>query len=554
MFVANPVSPLKETPTTPDRLSRKSVAIFLLFGLTMMTLGLGREYRVLTAHEIINVQPAREMIQSGDWIVPKIGGYPIREAKGPLTIWIIAVGMLITGSEAEWVGRVIAIIASLLTSWTMASLAARWYGNRIGLLVGLMQVTMLYVLKIGRLAECDPFLMVSVVAAMSCFARACVDSPQGRNASVWLNVGFFAAIGISFLFKTFVGPVLIFLSCFSYIGIRREWSLLRFFLSPLGWFLLLALTLTWPIVYQLNHPHFITYLQEHYLSRVSGNLGGVKPFYHYALALPLMMLPWFPFCVLALWYGWRHGLFKQPLWQFILAWVIPGVLLFSCSSCKYDHYLAPLLPPLTIISALGLCHYLAWRYNGARSGYVWLSLLTLTMFGVGVGCLLWLKPLGYIPTVWLTTLMGIGCLVLLALEYQRLLAAHITSLFTLVWLGVVVVFVWVMPYHDNYRPHLAFIEHVNKEVPQGKSIHISYLNHQQHLYYLTPRIEIIGNTAPMDDRLKQNDGEMYFLAPELSFKQYQHLGEIEVLDTCPSHSMLPDRYRPVFFRLKAAND
>ncbi|HTW95112.1 MAG TPA: hypothetical protein VMD30_09980, partial [Tepidisphaeraceae bacterium] len=57
--------------------------VILLFGGTLYLIHLG-DRRVLTRHEVLAAEPAREMVQYGgtSWILPQIAGLP-RTAKPP---------------------------------------------------------------------------------------------------------------------------------------------------------------------------------------------------------------------------------------------------------------------------------------------------------------------------------------------------------------------------------------------------------------------------------------------------------------------------------------
>ncbi len=86
----------------PAHLSARSRLVILAFGLSMLLTGLGS--RVLTRHETLAAQPAREMLQLGHWIIPTIAGTP-RLLKPPTMSWTIAASMALFGRDAEWVAR-----------------------------------------------------------------------------------------------------------------------------------------------------------------------------------------------------------------------------------------------------------------------------------------------------------------------------------------------------------------------------------------------------------------------------------------------------------------
>src|ERR1700722_14027246 len=94
-------------PGPPRRnLSFRTRLIFLIYGLSLLLIHLG-DTRVLTRHEVLAAQPAREMLHEGTfarWMLPTLAGLP-RTAKPPGMMWLIAASMYLFRSESEWMAR-----------------------------------------------------------------------------------------------------------------------------------------------------------------------------------------------------------------------------------------------------------------------------------------------------------------------------------------------------------------------------------------------------------------------------------------------------------------
>ena len=105
----------------------------------MLLPGLGGSGR-LSYHEAFVAQGAREMLDSGSWAYPTIGGRPWLE-KPPLPWWLVAAAGRIAGGVDEAVARFPSAIAAALLVLGVAVLAARHYGPGIGLLAGAVQAT-----------------------------------------------------------------------------------------------------------------------------------------------------------------------------------------------------------------------------------------------------------------------------------------------------------------------------------------------------------------------------------------------------------------------------
>src|SRR5688500_18458076 len=176
-------------------LSGRSSVLVVGFGLLLLLPFLGSS-RAVSYHEMIFAQPAREMLAGGDWLQPRVADVA-NNHKPPLAHWLIAMAMLVTGSQSEFVVRLPSVVAALFTAWIVAGLAARWLGDRAGLLAGLIQLTTYYLLRFGKLAYADMLLCATVCGAIAAFMVAHVDSPHGRGASGWLGVAFYLAAGLS---------------------------------------------------------------------------------------------------------------------------------------------------------------------------------------------------------------------------------------------------------------------------------------------------------------------------------------------------------------------
>ncbi len=138
----------------------------LIAGLTALTVGvgLGGASR-LTYHEAFVAQAAREVIASGDWLVPTIGGQPWLE-KPPLLIWLVASLSWGTGGVTGWSARVPSALAATAVALGVAVLAARRWGPTVGLLAGLIQATTAWTVLRGRLGEADILLAALVTGLM----------------------------------------------------------------------------------------------------------------------------------------------------------------------------------------------------------------------------------------------------------------------------------------------------------------------------------------------------------------------------------------------------
>ncbi len=123
----------------------------------------------LGSHEGYAIVPAREMLLTGDYVVPRFGGMP-RLQKPPLIYWSILAAANVTGTLDITTARLPAAIAGLLLGGLICAWGYRWYGRAgaIGALAA--QLTSVYVLVFARKAEAD-LILVFLIAIRARDAR-----------------------------------------------------------------------------------------------------------------------------------------------------------------------------------------------------------------------------------------------------------------------------------------------------------------------------------------------------------------------------------------------
>jgi 4-amino-4-deoxy-L-arabinose transferase-like glycosyltransferase len=166
---------------------------------------------------------AREMVQTGDWIVPRQQGAPFL-SRPPLQNWAMATVGLIRGGIDEFAVRLPSAIAVLLTTLLIYGYS-RSFLNRLGSLAAASAfATFGQILELGRLGESDAMLTLFVSASLLVWHWGWMS---GRSA-VWCWIAGYGLAGLGTLVKGPQAPVYFAAPVAVYLILNGQWrQLLR---------------------------------------------------------------------------------------------------------------------------------------------------------------------------------------------------------------------------------------------------------------------------------------------------------------------------------------
>ena len=534
------------------RLSRRAALAIVAFGATLYGIHLG-DVRALTFHEIVFAQPAREMVREGRWLVPTIGGQPQFD-RTPVTAWCIAGAMKLFGSEAEWVVRLPAVVAAIATALMIGALGARWFGARIGLWAGLMQTTTYYALAMGRLAEADMLVCATVTAAMFAFAAAHVDGPLPRSQARWLPWAFHGAVAASFMVKWALGPAFVLAACLAYAAAARDRSVVKFLLNPGGVLVQLLIVVPWLAAAYHYHPTVVEHIYINHFRRFNGDMGMLEPWYSYTYDVPLLLLPWTPLIVPAVAARRARRAPIEPVWKLFAAWFVPGIVLLSCSSFHSRNYAIALMPPLSIVAAVGLEEYLRRRAASTRTAGKLLPAITIVAGCAAVAGLLRRRHADAEALAMLAGLVAAGLLLAQRFEAHRRFNHAAAALFATVWIVAVGAQTWVMPWHDSFRPLAELGRRVGDHAPADAVVHLVQLPEVQVPFYIDRRVRSWPRVEEFDSAGLARPSEPTYVVTSRDYvDRLAATARLEVLDAAERKSRLPqDRDRLVLLRVLPA--
>lgn len=334
----------------------KTLLVLLLVLALSLFVGLG-ERPVYKIQEVRIAETAREMLESGDWVVPRFNG-ELRLQKPPLPYWVTALSYRIAGIDAV-ATRLPAVLAGLSLALLLWAWARRELGMEAAANAAIVLVVSFLGLRYFRSGEADAWLLLCISAA--CWLG--FDIANGRGDALRRTL-FGLALGLGFLSK---GPAGLAIPLLALAGMafaeRRHGGWQRFsalfslpgvavmLLAAGGWYAWIFATL--PDAAQL---FFGRQIDETF---ISGN--HPKPLWWYLSNWLEFFAPWSVLIVPAAWMAYlRRGVPLPPLVRFAWIWLAVAFLLLTATVNKQTQYALLLAPPTAIV----LGHYLTVADGG----------------------------------------------------------------------------------------------------------------------------------------------------------------------------------------------
>jgi 4-amino-4-deoxy-L-arabinose transferase-like glycosyltransferase len=323
---------------------------------------------------------AREMIQTGDWLVPHFWYVPHFD-KPPMTYWLVALSLKIFGQN-EWAVRLPLALAGL-----SGALAAWFLGKSIGgrrvavWSVLILQSSLLY-FAMARMLTTDMFLTQFNAWAIYFLWRSWTSlcEPQTPRKYFWRwHLAGWLAIALGFLTKGPIALAIPLVALFVLLFIRRKTfpeKRLLFGGMLAGLVLFLAVAAPWFLAANARVPGTLNYMVFH---QAAGHVLGTTihsrrgfPGYFFVI-LSLGLLPW-SWLLGWLWRRehWRRmPSLQQDGWLLLNVWALFTFALFNVTHSKLAPYILPIFPALAVLLALRFFRDKETQEPGSPPGWIW---------------------------------------------------------------------------------------------------------------------------------------------------------------------------------------
>jgi 4-amino-4-deoxy-L-arabinose transferase-like glycosyltransferase len=412
--------------------------------------------------ETFYAQTAKEMLEDGNWVTPRIFGEPQYE-KPVLYYWLIMASYIAFGVN-EFSARLPSAVFAFLGVFGVFLIGKLLYSRRAGFLSAVVIATSLEYFVVGRGCVTDTVLTVCIVYTLFFFMAGWAG---GKKANYY---GAAISAALAVLTKGPIGlfipgaAILIYLTLtnqikFLFKKVPVFTSLLVFLAVALPWYIMVALSNGQTFVSEFFGFHNITRFvhPEH-------KIGDTPVFY-----VPVVLggiFPWSVFFLFAVWEMYRkkrtnkvHVLEEETSVKYpsvlLASWFLLVFLFFSVSRTKLVTYILPLFPAMAIITGKFLADLIAGRVSRSKiNKIVYLFVGVSLAAAVGAIVLVWHEYPGSEAVKGVFMASGIFLVCVAAASYflskGKFMACFMTIAFSVVML-IPPITVYIFPTVEEYE-------------------------------------------------------------------------------------------------------
>lgn len=374
---------------------------------------------VIDRDEARFAQASRQMLESGDWVIPRVQDRP-RLNKPPLIYWLQASSAWVMTAgdpsrDAIWMYRLpsaLAALGSVLITWRLTRAIS---GASTAFLAASCLALSPLVAFDAHQARADQLLLFCTTAAMACLWRCWRPAHAGRPVPLRWALAFWLALAAGVLAKGPITPLVAALTIAALSWLRRDWRWTLTLRPGVGLLILAAAVGPWvyAVARQVGFADYLSLVWRESAGRAAGSSEGhfAPPGTHTILLIALLWPaslttakavleslregwprrrpadPALPLLTRA-WRALADRRAGKPADAFLLAWALPSWVFFELFGAKLAHYPMPLYPALAILSARAAVAFSARRLQPPRlDALAWSAVGKLLGLGLMAYCI-----------------------------------------------------------------------------------------------------------------------------------------------------------------------
>lgn len=335
----------------------KDFVLVLMLSLCILVPFLGG-YPLLEPDEARYVEIPREMVATGDLIVPRLNGVIYIE-KPPLFYWVQTLAIKLFGIQEAPLRFFNALFAAL-TAGMLTVAGTLLFNRQTGLISAAILISSLLFYAMAHFITLDMTLSTMLTGALLSFLLGLQQAPSLQRRG-WFYTGYaFAALAV--LSKGLVGIVLPGAIIFLWLCFSGRWKELLNAYIPSGLILFLLIVLPWHLLMQARVSDFYDFyiIGQHFMRYATMASQRYQPAWFFIPILLLGLFPWVVFYIRALARLVGTAINARSLDStllYLMIWPTVIFIFFSVSHSKLVPYILPVIPPLALILGRDLATY-----------------------------------------------------------------------------------------------------------------------------------------------------------------------------------------------------
>ncbi len=329
--------------------TQKYIIFFLVIILSAIVLFTGLNASLRDWDESVYAQVAKESLDHSDWYNLYWNEKPFID-KPPLIFWLTRQVYKMSG-VGEWQARIASAVLGLMSVALVMLFGWHFISMGTGVLAALIMLGTPHFVKISKMGQLDvPVGFFIAVSLVSFYIGK-------KNPLCFLLSGFFT--GLAILTKWSVG----FLSPIAQVMLVLLPGYRLIIKNKLWWLSFLVTLLVcapWIIQQYLQYgdifaAHFLgSKILESVNSEIAGHGGSV---FYYVTKILRESRPWCFIFPISIAFGIVQSLKNNRMADFLLVWFFVVFIVFSLAKTKLHWYIQPVYPPLALLTAMGIMHF-----------------------------------------------------------------------------------------------------------------------------------------------------------------------------------------------------
>lgn len=381
-------------------------------------------------------ETAREMVDTNDWLTPRIFGQP--QFEKPIAFYWMAASCFKIFGINEWAARATSAFFATLLVLLVYAWGAKFWNERAGLISALVLGTGVEFVVMSRLMLTDIALAFFIAASLFSYW---VSTTQTRRAHLWLLAHFvFTALAV--LTKGPLASLICALAIGSFLLLTRTSFSLRNRWLWFGAILYAVIAVPWYalMLWKYGRGYFDAFfVHENFMRLIHAEHPTNNHFYYYIAILVLGSVPWIPALSLTL-----RRAFVEPQdarAKFLWCWILTSLVFLTLAQSKLPSYIFFLFAPFSLVIGKTLDDLLKDGFRSRGENRLVLS-LGLVQFALILACPFFktAKPFA-LPALLVSACLAAALLFQWRRQFPGWLAAHVVATLALIASGLT----WSLP-------------------------------------------------------------------------------------------------------------